>query len=86
MLRFLILIVVAYLIYRAFRKTTDSGRRSTERPGDSEVDDVMIQDPYCGSYFPKRDAVHLRLDGKDLYFCSQACKQSFIAEQKAAKK
>jgi uncharacterized protein len=87
MLRFLILIAAAYLIYRLLRKKPiDSGRTTAEPPGDGEVDDLMIQDPYCGTYFPKRDAVHVRLHGKDFYFCSQECKQSFITEQTAGKK
>ena len=87
MLKFLILIAVAYLIYRfLMKKPTDSSRPPKKRPADSKVDDVMIQDPYCGTYFPKRDAVHVQLDGKDLYFCSEECKQNFMTEQTAGKK
>jgi len=85
MLKLLILIVIAYLIYRAFKNRLDAGRTSSVHPADGEIDDEMIQDPCCGSYFPKRDAVHVQLNGQDLYFCSQACKEKFITEQKAEK-
>jgi len=42
-----------------------------------EMDDVMIKDPFCEIYFPKKDSVHLRIDGKDLYFCSTECRDKF---------
>ena len=87
MLKFLILIAATYLIYRILRKKPiDSGRPSAQRPVDGEGADLMVQDPYCGTYFPKRDAVHARLHGKDLYFCSQECKENFMTEQTAGKK
>ena len=43
-----------------------------------EIDDVMIKDPVCKVYFPKRDGVHLKTDGQDLYFCSSGCRDKFI--------
>ncbi|MBU1163547.1 MAG: hypothetical protein KKA75_05285 [Proteobacteria bacterium] len=41
----------------------------------------MIKDPFCETYFPKRNGVHLLVDGKDLYFCSTECRDKFIASQ-----
>jgi YHS domain-containing protein len=38
----------------------------------------MIKDPFCEIYFPKKDGVHLRIDGKDLYFCSEECRDKFL--------
>ena len=51
----------------------------------SKIDDVMVKDPYCNVYFPKRDGVHLRFKGEDLCFCSQTCRDRFLAEQKNKK-
>ncbi|MGE0083293.1 MAG: hypothetical protein AB7S75_02620 [Desulfococcaceae bacterium] len=42
------------------------------------ADDVMIQDPVCKTWFSKRDAVHLHIDGQDFYFCSTQCRDSFL--------
>jgi uncharacterized protein len=39
---------------------------------------VMIQDPACGVYFPLREGIHLKHQGKDLYFCSPECKDKFL--------
>jgi len=44
-----------------------------------EIDDIMIKDPLCEIYFPKKDGVHLRDDGKDLYFCSDTCRDKYVA-------
>ena len=83
MLKFLILFVVGYLLYRSLRswmfpdvtKKTVSGKEA------GQIDDVMIKDPYCEAYFPKRNAVHLNLNAKDLYFCSKECRDKYIAGQ-----
>ena len=47
-----------------------------------EVDNVMVKDPQCGIYFAKKDGVYLNINGQDLYFCSQECKDMFL-EKKA---
>jgi YHS domain-containing protein len=44
----------------------------------AQMDDVMIQDPFCEIYFPKKDGVHLRINGKDLYFCSEDCRDKYL--------
>lgn len=83
MIRFIILFVVAYLAYRAlkswmFPKIPGDGR--VDRTPAGEIDDVMLKDPYCGTYFPSRDGVRYTLDGKDLVFCSEACRKKYISE------
>ena len=84
MIRFIILFIIGYFAYRGIRswmypnplkKKTVFGKTS------SEIDDVMIKDPFCEVYFPKRNGVHLKVDGKDLYFCSTKCKDKFIASR-----
>jgi YHS domain-containing protein len=47
--------------------------------GLGQIDDIMIKDPFCEAYFPKRNAVHLQFNGEDLYFCSNACKDQYIS-------
>jgi len=43
--------------------------------------DMMIKDPMCGAYFPKRNGVHLNKNGEDLYFCSPECKDDFLSSR-----
>ncbi len=82
MIRFLILFVVGYVFYRALKSwmfPAASSSKSVSSRTAGEIDDVMIKDPFCEAYFPKRNAVHLNFGGKELYFCSVRCKDKYIA-------
>ena len=84
MIRFIILAIVAYVFYRALKSwmfAAPDSAKSVSGKDAGRIDDVMIKDPFCEAYFPKRNAVHLQFDGMDLYFCSTACKNQFIAAQ-----
>ncbi|MEA3436493.1 MAG: hypothetical protein U9R43_08500 [Thermodesulfobacteriota bacterium] len=84
-MRLLIIIVVAYIAYRALKSwmlQNVSTKRTVNGKTTGEIDDVMIKDPFCQAYFPKRNAVHLKADGEDLYFCSKECRDRFIEMRK----
>ncbi len=84
MIRFLILALVGYVFYRALRNWMyGSSRREVDRgkTAAGEVDDVLIQDPVCQTYFAQRNGVHLRHDGQDLYFCSNQCRERFLSDK-----
>ena len=89
MIRFIILAVVTYVFYRALKSwmfpASDSSK-SVSGKDTGKIDDIMIKDPFCEAYFPKRNAVHLNFGGEDLYFCSNACKDQFIAAQSGNEK
>ena len=81
MIRFIILVVVGYIAYRALKMwmfPSASSSKSVSGQPAGEIDDVMIKDPFCEAYFPKRNAVHLNFEGKDLYFCSTECKTKYF--------
>jgi len=80
-MRLLIIIGVAYLAYRALKSwmlQNVSTEKTVTGETTGEIDDVMIKDPFCQAYFPKRNGVHLKADGEDLYFCSKECRDRFI--------
>lgn len=81
MLRFLILLLLGYLFYQMIKKWFQQHLPpgpGANRKDRGQVDDVMVKDPYCEIYFPKRDGIHLRHGGEDLYFCSEACRDKFL--------
>ena len=84
MIRFIILFIVGYVLYRSLKSwifPAASSSRSVSSKTTAEIDDVMIKDPFCEAYFPKRNGVHLNFSGKDLYFCSNQCKDKYLAAQ-----
>ena len=88
MIRFIILAVVIYIFYRALKSwmfpKLDTSKSVTDKKM-GEIDDVMIKDPQCKAYFPKRNAVHSNIDGEDLYFCSAKCKAQYTTEHSGKK-
>ena len=84
MIRFIILAVVAYVFYRALKSwmfPAPDSSKSVSGKAAGQIDDVMIKDPFCEAYFPKRNAVRLKFDGEDLYFCSTACKDQYVSSR-----
>jgi len=81
-MRLLILIALIFLAYRAF-KSWFHHNVSLQPPAggnsDRVVEDEMIKDPVCNVYFPKRDGLHLNVNGQDIYFCSEQCRDRYVA-------
>jgi hypothetical protein len=84
-MRLIIIAILVYLCYRAFKKWAvthmpESGSGGTDRNAGA-IDDVMVKDPYCHVYFPKRKGILLNVDGEELLFCSEACRDKYLAEK-----
>lgn len=72
MVRILIIAFLGYLLYRVVRGLKGlAGPALRDEKG--EVIDDMVQDPECGTYVPRGEAVRRRIRGEDFYFCSTAC-------------
>jgi uncharacterized protein len=84
MIRLLLWAGIIYLLYRTLKNLIRIGPGPVD-PGSfpkapEQGDDLMVKDPYCGVYFPKRDGHHLRFGGEDLSFCSPACRDNYRKE------
>ena len=83
-IRFLIYFLILYVVYRIIRAWVGQSTSRTKpifgKPA-GEIEDIMIKDPYCNIYFPKREGVRLRKNGTDLYFCSTDCRDNYLKEK-----
>ena len=82
MIRLLLIIGIIYAVIKirkVLKSLSESKKQNFPGMANTRIDDVMIKDPFCEVYFPKREGHHLKYDGKDLYFCSSACREKFIA-------
>jgi uncharacterized protein len=87
-MRFLIFLLFIYLGFRLFKKWTQPGKtdKMAEGRGNLQpVDDVMLKDPFCDTYFARMQGVEGIMDGKTYYFCSTACRDQFMAAAKGNK-
>jgi YHS domain-containing protein len=80
------LLVIAGLVYFGYRKLKSIAGPSRPARGRSPepVEDVMVKDPECGTYIPKREAVRLRSGEEEFFFCGSECRDRFL-ERKEAK-
>lgn len=85
LIRLLIFSILGALVYRAIKSWMGIGqqpeRESVTAQPPGHVDDVMIKDLVCGIYFPRRNAVVLRQDNKEHYFCGTACRDNYLAQR-----
>ena len=84
MIKLIMLAALVYFGFKAVKRLILSGSFSNlERDGNSvsEIDDIMVKDPYCQIYFPRRNGIHLHFNGEDLYFCSPECRDNFIKDK-----
>jgi YHS domain-containing protein len=81
-MKLLIFIAIIYIVYKALKswmlKNLPAADPLASGRASAEIDDVMVKDPYCEVYFPKRKGTQLRVKGEDLYFCSPECRDKFI--------
>ncbi len=81
MLRLLIIVLFAYLIYRVVRGFILPALKSGKTNAVGSIDE-MVQDPFCKTYIPLRDAQKMAIEGKEYFFCSQECYEKFEGEMK----
>jgi len=83
-IRLLIFFILGVVIYRAVKSwfaQVDHQKVDNTQNKPLRADDVMIQDPYCGVYFARRDGVTLNYQGKELHFCSESCREKYLTQQ-----
>jgi len=75
-MRIIILTILGYLLYRVVR-VVFSSRKTFKRNGNGGPIDEMVQDPFCRTYIPLRDAQKKIINGKEYFFCSRECAEKF---------
>jgi YHS domain-containing protein len=84
MMRFIIFIILSYLLYRVLKNlllTSSTHTQPSSHPPDI-ITDEMVMDPHCHLYIPKRDALTAQIAGETLYFCSRECKKAYLNKER----
>lgn len=84
-MRFLILCLLIYVGYRTLKALIAPHQSSSGPEMQDEltrVDDVMVKDPFCKTYFPKRSGIKAVINGETYYFCSTACRDKYLEQSK----
>jgi YHS domain-containing protein len=81
--RLILILVLAFLLYRLVRfllRLPGGAVKPSIPPragGSPPKSEDMVKDPCCGVYIPVSEAKCLVVEGKRLYFCSNACMETF---------
>ena len=78
MIRLIIYVIIIYLVYRLGKSFLGPGKKVDRTPSGGVIDE-MVQDPFCKTYIPKREAVRRVVRGQECFFCSQECADRFEA-------
>ncbi|MCB2185726.1 MAG: hypothetical protein KQJ78_04870 [Deltaproteobacteria bacterium] len=58
--------------------------RAERRPRPPELVEDLVQDPNCGTYIPRSEAIRTRVHGQEMFFCSERCRDEYLARGSAA--
>jgi len=89
MLRIALLVIFIFVIARAFWRLVDGivdgiSQADRRRRGDVATRSVaMVRDPVCGTFVLPDRAVALVDGGERIYFCSDACRDTYIKRPSA---
>jgi YHS domain-containing protein len=81
LIRLLIYGLLVWGIYRIVQSRRHPDGAAARRDGaqaPGPVDDVMVQDPVCGAYFPRSQAVRADGQGETPLFCSPECRDRYL--------
>jgi YHS domain-containing protein len=81
LLIFALLFYVGYNLLGALLRSLQGPTRQV--PPEKTVDgEDMVRDPQCGTFVPRSDAVHKSVGGTTHYFCSEKCRDDYLAQTK----
>jgi YHS domain-containing protein len=74
-------LILGYLIYLVVRKVAHSLGLWPEPPrpvAKNREPDVLVQDPVCQTFIPRKEALKAEKGGKVYFFCSEGCLKRFM--------
>lgn len=83
-LRLLFFALAIYLVWRLIFPRSGPRREAGKRGhgGKKPLPEEMKKDPVCGTWVPITQAEKVEINGETLYFCSKACRDRYLDEQR----
>lgn len=73
-----VLLIIVYFMVKSALRGLFGPKRDVARSVGSGPAAEMVQDPICGMYVPKEGAYFLRQGALTHFFCSEACRASYV--------
>lgn len=82
LVRLLIWLIVGFLVYTVYQMLRQALSKPAAPPPEKTASgEEMVQDPECGTYVPKSDAIKAQVRGETRYFCSDTCRDVYRQEK-----
>ncbi|MDO5537123.1 MAG: transcriptional regulator, partial [Desulfovibrionaceae bacterium] len=83
MIKWIVLAVAAYILYRLFANDLFKKRQKEEKVDEKEMErkvkaGEMVKDPVCGAYVSVDDSITVRDGATTHHFCSYDCREKFL--------
>ena len=85
MLKLLLYLGLGYMAYLIIKPVARSLGLWPQAPRPVEKDqepDVLVQDPVCKTFIPRREALKAEKGGASYFFCSEGCLKRFLSSDK----
>ena len=87
MRRLLLLGLALYVVFWWIRQFLGRGRgqrkpAAAARPQETGVPAPMVRDRVCNTYVARDRALSLSVDGEEHFFCSERCRERFLAARR----
>jgi YHS domain-containing protein len=86
MLKLLLYLGLGYMAYLIIKPVARSLGLWPQAPRPVEKDqepDVLVQDPVCKTFIPRREALKAEKGGASYFFCSEGCLKRFLSSAKS---
>ncbi len=74
-------LILGFLLYMGVKKVAQALGLWPQGPRPVSKDrepDVLVQDPVCQTFIPRKEALKAEKDGKVYFFCSEGCLKRFM--------
>ncbi|HLD46274.1 MAG: hypothetical protein A3K40_04810 [Syntrophobacterales bacterium RIFOXYC2_FULL_60_23] len=73
---------MAYLIIKPVARSLGLWPQAPRPVAKDQEPDVLVQDPVCKTFIPRREALKAEKGGASYFFCSEGCLKRFLSSDK----
>jgi YHS domain-containing protein len=73
---------MAYLIIKPVARSLGLWPQAPRPVAKDQEPDLLVQDPVCKTFIPRREALRAEKGGTTYFFCSEGCLKRFLSSDK----
>ena len=74
---------MAYLIIKPVARSLGLWPQAPRPVAKDQEPDLLVQDPVCKTFIPRREALRTEKGGTTYFFCSEGCLKRFLSSDKS---